>query len=77
MPRIESQEFEWVDISTLQRDPELHPQIWESSVNQRDEIKCAYLKANPYRFTLFDNSEYLFLGTKKKKNPQEISIILV
>jgi hypothetical protein len=36
MPIIESQEVELVDISTLQHDLGLRPQMWEYLVNQQD-----------------------------------------
>ena len=67
MPRIESEEVESFDISTLQRDPRLRPQIWEYSVNQRDEIRCAYLKVGPHRFIPSSSSGYPFSGTKTNR----------
>ena len=65
MPRIESQEVESFDISTLQRDPGLCPQIWEYSVHQQDEIICAYLKVGLHRFIPSNSSRYLFTGIEK------------
>jgi hypothetical protein len=66
MPRIESQIVESLDISTLQRDLGLRPQIWEYLVNQRDEIICAYLKVSLHRFISSCSFGYLFSGTEKK-----------
>jgi hypothetical protein len=66
MPRIESQEVELVDISTLQHDPGLRPQMWEYPVNQHDEIRHVYLKDGPYRFIPLDSSGYPF--SRKEKN---------
>jgi hypothetical protein len=65
MPRIESQIIESLDISTLKSDLGLCPQICEYPVNQRDEIRCAYLKVGLRRFIPSSSSGYLFLGTKK------------
>ncbi|XP_059446621.1 uncharacterized protein LOC132178187 [Corylus avellana] len=67
MPRIESQVVESFDISTLQHDPGLRPQIWEYPVNQRDEIRCAYLKVGPHRFIPSSSSGYPFSGTEKNR----------
>jgi hypothetical protein len=65
MPRIESQIVESLDISTLQRDLGLRPQIWEYLVNQRDEIICAYLKVSLHRFIPSCSFGYFFSGTEK------------
>jgi hypothetical protein len=65
MPKIESQEGELVDISTLQHDPGLRTQMWEYPVNQQDEIRHAYLKDDPYRFIPPDNFGYPFSGKEK------------
>jgi hypothetical protein len=62
MPIIES-----IDISTLQRDPGLRPQIWEYPVNQQDEIRRAYLKAGPYRWVPSSSSEYPFSDNEKNR----------
>jgi hypothetical protein len=62
MPRIES-----IDISTLQRDLGLRPQIWEYPVNQQDEIRHAYLKVGPYRWVPSSNSEYPFSDNEKNR----------
>jgi hypothetical protein len=67
MPRIEYQEVESFDISTLQRDPGLRPQIWEYPVNQRDEIRYAYLKVGPHTFIPSSSSGYPFSGTEKNR----------
>ncbi|KAI5321849.1 hypothetical protein L3X38_030921 [Prunus dulcis] len=45
-PRIETIDNE-IDHSSLERDPGLRPQIW--NVNQRDEIRRAYINAGPYQ----------------------------
>jgi hypothetical protein len=60
MPRIES-----IDISILQRDLGLHPQIWEYPINQHDEISRAYLKAGPFRWVPSSSSKYSFSGNEK------------
>ena len=39
-----------VDVSFIERDPRLHPPMWDYPVNQRDEIRRAYLKDGPNRF---------------------------
>jgi hypothetical protein len=65
MPRIESQIVESLDISTLQRDLGLRHQICEYPVNQRDEIRCAYLKVDLRRFIPSSSYGYSFLGTEK------------
>jgi len=44
--RVDVNEF---DISSLEFDPGLRRQIWEYNVNQRDEIRRAYIKAGPYQ----------------------------
>jgi hypothetical protein len=64
MLRIESQ-IESVDISTIQHDPGLRPQISEYPVNQHDEIRRAYLKDGPYSFIHSNSSGYLFSGIGK------------
>ncbi|KAG7943691.1 hypothetical protein I3843_15G055900, partial [Carya illinoinensis] len=51
-----------IDISSLQRDPGLRPPIWDYPVNQRDEIRRAYLKMGPYQIRL---SKYPFSGSEK------------
>ncbi|XP_062161921.1 uncharacterized protein LOC133868946 [Alnus glutinosa] len=45
--RVDVNEF---NISSLEFDPGLRRQIWEYNVNQRDEIRRAYIKAGPYQF---------------------------
>ncbi|XP_059434367.1 uncharacterized protein LOC132167413 [Corylus avellana] len=44
--RVDANQF---DISSLEYDPGLRRQIWDYDVNQRDEIRRAYIKAGPYR----------------------------
>ncbi|XP_059458371.1 uncharacterized protein LOC132187966 [Corylus avellana] len=44
--RVDANQF---DISSLEYDPGLRRQIWDNDVNQRDEIRRAYIKAGPYR----------------------------
>ncbi|XP_059441896.1 uncharacterized protein LOC132174221 [Corylus avellana] len=73
MPRIESQVVESFDISTLQYDPGLRPQIWECPINQQDEIRCAYLKVGPNRFIPSRSSGYLFSGTEKNRRRSQSS----
>jgi len=67
MPRIEFQEVELVDISTLRHDPGLRPQMWGYPVNQQDEIRHAYLKYGPYRFIPPNSSGYAFSGKGKNR----------
>jgi hypothetical protein len=67
MPRIESQIVESLEISILQRDLRLRPQICEYLVNQRDEIRYAYLKVGLRRFIPSSCSGYPFSGTKKNR----------
>ena len=38
-----------IDISSLERDLGLRPQIWDYDVNQRNEIRRAYIKFGPYQ----------------------------
>jgi hypothetical protein len=47
--RVDVNEF---DISSLEFDPGLRRQIWEYNVNQRDEIRWAYIRAGPYQTIL-------------------------
>jgi len=47
--RVDENEF---DISLLEFDSGLRRQIWEYNVNQRDEIRRAYIKVGPYQFIL-------------------------
>lgn len=41
-----------VDIDVLERDPGLQTQSWEYPINQRDEIRKAYLGMGPYQIHL-------------------------
>ncbi|XP_052294770.1 uncharacterized protein LOC127901453 isoform X8 [Citrus sinensis] len=49
-PRIESRKDD--NLNSLQRDPGLRQQIWNYLVNERDEIRRAYIKAGPYHVVL-------------------------
>jgi hypothetical protein len=42
------------DVSSIEvkRDPGLRPPMWDYPVNQRDEIRRAYLKHDPYQLIL-------------------------
>ncbi|KAG6682118.1 hypothetical protein I3842_13G122100 [Carya illinoinensis] len=51
-----------IDISSLQRDPGLHPSKWDYPVNQCDKIRIAYLKMSPYQIHI---SKYPFSGSVK------------
>ncbi|XP_059458260.1 uncharacterized protein LOC132187844 [Corylus avellana] len=46
-----------VDVSSIERNPGLHPPMWDYLVNQRDEIRQAYLKHGPYQLIL-RNEQY-------------------
>ena len=59
LQRVDNNEF---DINSLEFDPGLRRQIWEYDVNQRDEIRRAYIKAGPYRQLMKD---YPRSGKKK------------
>ncbi|OIV97197.1 hypothetical protein TanjilG_28948 [Lupinus angustifolius] len=52
------------DINSLERDPGKRPQIWEYPVNQRDEIRRAYLNWGPYQCDVED------YPLNKDKNPR-------
>ena len=41
---ISQTQFQRVDLDSLDYDPETRKQIWEYHVNQRDEIRRAYIK---------------------------------
>jgi hypothetical protein len=43
--RVDANQF---DISSLEYDLGLRRQIWNYNVNQRDEIRRAYIKVGPY-----------------------------
>jgi hypothetical protein len=47
------------------RPSQLHPQIWKYPVNQQDEIRCVYLKADPYRWFPSNSFEYSFSDNEK------------
>ncbi|KAL6547371.1 hypothetical protein OROMI_023092 [Orobanche minor] len=38
-----------IDLGSLERDPALRIPIWKQPVNQRDEIRRAYIKMGPYQ----------------------------
>ena len=42
-------EIREVDISSLERDPGLRPSIGDYNVNQRDEVRRAYIMAGPFQ----------------------------
>ncbi|XP_019414751.1 PREDICTED: zinc finger MYM-type protein 1-like [Lupinus angustifolius] len=52
------------DINSLECDPGKRPQIWEYPVNQRDEIRRAYLNWGPYQCDVED------YPLNKDKNPR-------
>ncbi|XP_077216005.1 uncharacterized protein LOC143850666 [Tasmannia lanceolata] len=58
LPRTHLEE---VDTTSLERDPGLRHQMWEYPVNQRDEIRRAYLIAGTYQYQL---SEYPLSGAE-------------
>ncbi|MED6134943.1 hypothetical protein PIB30_041757, partial [Stylosanthes scabra] len=41
--KITRMETEQVNIATLIHDPKKRPQIWDYPINQRDEIRTAYM----------------------------------
>ncbi|KAL8118034.1 hypothetical protein AgCh_015796 [Apium graveolens] len=47
-PSLKSRRVE-IDINTLERDPGIRIPIWQHPVNQRDEIRRAYIKMGPYQ----------------------------
>ena len=64
-PRIENKEVgKEVDLTSLERDLALHPPIWEYSINQQDEIHCAYLKLGSFQCKL---QNYPFFGPEKNQ----------
>ena len=46
---ISQTQFQRVDIDSLDYDPGTRKQIWEYHVNQRDEIRRAYIKKGPHQ----------------------------
>ena len=42
-------QFQRVDFDSLDYDPGTRKQIWEYYVNQRDEIRRAYIKKGPHQ----------------------------
>ncbi|KAL9410696.1 hypothetical protein AB3S75_044466 [Citrus x aurantiifolia] len=65
-PPLKAQRIETNPVITqlLERDPGLRPQIWVRDVNQRDEIRRAYIMAGPYQPRL---SEYPKSGPEKHR----------
>ncbi|XP_052295676.1 uncharacterized protein LOC107177821 isoform X6 [Citrus sinensis] len=65
-PPLKAQRIETNPVITqlLERDPGLRPQIWVHDVNQRDEIRRAYIMAGPYQPRL---SEYPKSGPEKHR----------
>ncbi|XP_028055194.1 zinc finger MYM-type protein 1-like [Camellia sinensis] len=55
LPRVESKE---VDTSSLVRDPRLRQQIWDYPVSERDEIRRAYIKSEPYQPKALNNQPF-------------------
>jgi hypothetical protein len=47
----------------VERDPGLHPLMWDYPVNQRDEIRRAYLKHGPYQL-IFQKERHPLSGPK-------------
>ncbi|XP_065847572.1 uncharacterized protein [Euphorbia lathyris] len=70
LPKLQRLEFEEVDIANLERDPGLRPQIWEYPINQRDEIRRAYLRMGPYQIHL---EKYPLSGPEK--HPRRFSAV--
>jgi hypothetical protein len=60
-PRIQLEE---IDVTSLEPDPGLRPQIWEFPINLQDEIRRAYIKAGPCQPKL---SEFPFSGEGKNR----------
>ena len=52
LSKFQRVETKQIDIRSLERDPRLRPQIWEFDVNQKNEIRRAYLKIGPYQLRL-------------------------
>ncbi|XP_059637948.1 uncharacterized protein LOC132279902 [Cornus florida] len=53
-----------VDPTFLERDPGLRRQIWDYPVDERDEVRRAYIKAKPYQIVL---SVYPLSGSEKHR----------
>ena len=49
---ISQTQFQRVDLDSLDYDPRTRKQIWEYHVNQRDEIRRAYIKKGPHQLPL-------------------------
>ena len=48
-----------VDLSSIVRDPGLRQSIWDYYVQQRDEIRRAYIKVGPYQPTSPNSPDYI------------------
>ena len=46
---ISQTQFQRIDLDSLDYDPGTRKQIWEYHVNQRDEIRRAYIKKGPHQ----------------------------
>ena len=46
---VSQAQFQRIDLDSLDYDPRTHKQIWEYHVNQRDEIRRAYIKKGQYQ----------------------------
>ncbi|XP_059638073.1 uncharacterized protein LOC132279995 [Cornus florida] len=59
-----------VDPTFLERDPGLRCQIWDYPVDERDEVRRAYIKAKPYQIVL---SVYPLSGSEKHRRRFQLS----
>ncbi|GMI77977.1 hypothetical protein like AT1G19260 [Hibiscus trionum] len=66
-PKSPIVEVEEVNIPLIERDPRLRKPMWEHPINQRDEIRRAYLRAGPYQIRL---SSYPFSEEKHHRRFQ-------
>ena len=46
---VSQAQFQRIDLDSLDYDPRTRKQIWEYHVNQRDEIRRAYIKKGQYQ----------------------------
>ncbi|XP_050238057.1 uncharacterized protein LOC126687539 [Mercurialis annua] len=60
--------IESFDVSSMERDPGLRPQIWQYTPNKHDEIRRAYIKAGAYQCKL---SQYPKSGEKRGRSFQQ------
>ena len=54
--RVESKK---IDLSSIVHDPGLHQSIWDYSVQQRDEIRRAYIRVGSYQPTPPNSPNYI------------------